>query len=100
MIDEFESAEKNELYRKYFADAFNMATLPFYWDALEPERGKTRYAKDSEKVYRRPAVDLCLEFCEKHGMEPREHGLAYEGFFPMWLKDASVTEIKQALEKR
>lgn len=100
MIDEFESAEKNELYKKYFADAFNMATLPFYWDALGPERGKTRYAKDSEKVYRRPAVDLCLEFCEKHGMEPREHGLAYEGFFPMWLKDASVTEIKQALEKR
>ena len=42
MLDEMETAEKNELYKKYFADVFNMATLPFYWDATEPERGKTR----------------------------------------------------------
>lgn len=100
MLDEFENEEKNELYKKYFADAFNMATLPFYWDATEPEKGKTRYAKDSEKVYRRPPIDLCIEFCEKHGIEPREHALAYDGFFPKWLYDASVTEVKLALKNR
>lgn len=100
MLEEFENEEKNELYKKYFADAFNMATLPFYWDATEPEKGKTRYNKDSEKIYRRPPIDLCIEFCEKHGIEPREHALAYEHFFPSWLKDASVTEIKLALENR
>lgn len=81
MLDEFENEEKNELYKKYFADTFNMATLPFYWDATEPEKGKTRYAKDSEKLYRRPPIDLCIEFCEKNGIEPREHALAYEHFF-------------------
>ena len=43
MLDELESDEKNEKYKKYFAELFNMATLPFYWDALEPERGKPRY---------------------------------------------------------
>lgn len=100
MLDEFENEEKNELYKKYFADAFNMATLPFYWDATEPVKGKTRYEKDSEKIYRRPPIDLCIEFCEKHGIEPREHALAYEGFFPKWLYDASVTKIKLALENR
>ncbi|MBQ9131844.1 MAG: endo-1,4-beta-xylanase, partial [Clostridia bacterium] len=70
------------------------------WNTLEPEQGKPRYAKDSVKVYRRPAPDLCIEFCEKHGIEPREHALAYDHFFPDWLADASVDEVKQALERR
>ena len=100
MLDELETEEKNELYKKYFAEIFNMATLPFYWDALEPERGKPRYAKESPKIYRRPSPDLCIEFCEKHGIEPREHALAYDNFFPKWLYGASVEEVKQELERR
>ena len=99
MLDEFETAEKNESYKKHFADTFNMATLPFYWDGLEPERGKTRYEKDSPRIYRRPSIDLCIEFCEKHNIEPREHALAYEHFFPTWLSDASVEEVKKELER-
>jgi GH35 family endo-1,4-beta-xylanase len=100
MLDELETLEKNEIYKKYFADVFNMATLPFYWDALEPERGKPRYATDSEKVYRRPAPDLCIEFCEEHGIEPREHALAYENFFPKWLYDQPTARVKKALNRR
>ena len=100
MLDELETEEKNEKYKKYFSNVFNMATLPFYWDALEPERGKPRYAKDSPKVYRRPSPDLCIEFCEKHGIEPREHALAYDHFFPTWLYDANVEEVKSELERR
>lgn len=100
MLDELETDEKNEKYKEYFSDVFNMATLPFYWDALEPERGAPRYAKDSPKVYRRPALDLCIEFCEKHGIEPREHALAYEAFFPKWLYDANVDEVKRELKRR
>lgn len=100
MLDELETDEKNEKYKKCFADVFNMATIPFYWDALEPERGKPRYDKNSPKVYRRPPIDLCIEYCEKNGIEPREHALAYEQFFPKWLYDADVSEIKQELERR
>ena len=100
MLDELESEEKNEKYKKCFSDLFNMATLPFYWNALEPEKGKPRYESNSPKIYRRPAPDLCMEFCEKHGIEPREHALAYENFFPEWLYDASIDEIKEALEHR
>ena len=100
MLDELETEEKNKKYKKYFSDVVNMATLPFYWDSLEPERGNPRYDKNSKKVYRRPATDLCIEFCEKHGIEPREHALAYESFFPKWLYGASVDEIKRELERR
>ena len=100
MLDELETPEKNEKYKKYFADVFNMATLPFYWDTLEPERGRPRYEKDSERVYRRPAPDLCIEFCKQNGIEPREHALAYEGFFPKWLKGAETSVVKAELERR
>ena len=55
MLEEFPEKEQNEKYKKYFADAFNIATLPFYWDTLEPEQGKPRFAKNSPKIYRRPA---------------------------------------------
>ena len=46
LLDELESEEKNEAYKKRFAEVFNMATLPFYWRDLEPERGAPRYDKD------------------------------------------------------
>ena len=100
MLDELETEEKNEKYKKYFSDVFNMATLPFYWSTLEPERGNPRYSKDSPKIYRRPSPDLCIEFCEANGIEPREHALAYEAFFPEWLYDKDVDEIKRELERR
>lgn len=100
MLDELETKEKNDAYKGYFADVFNMATLPFYWDSLEPVKGSPRYSKDSPRVYRRPAPDLCIEFCEKHGIEPREHALAYDAFFPKWLYDAEVAEVKAQLERR
>ncbi len=100
MLDELETPEKNELYKKYFADLFNMATLPFYWKDLEPEKGKTRYEKDSPKVYRRPAPDLCMEFCEQYGIEPREHALAYDWIFPEWVKELSVPEAKKEYSRR
>ncbi len=100
MLDELESEEKNQKYKDYFKNLFNMATLPFYWDALEPEKGKQRYAADSPKIYRRPAPDLCIDFYEKNGIEPREHALAYEHFFPEWLKGKSSFEVKRELSRR
>lgn len=100
MLDEFESADKNKLYKKYFKECFNMATLPFYWDALEPDKGELRYAKDCSKIYRRPSTDLCVEFCKENGIEPREHGLAYEHNFPRWLANKSVQEVKKEFIRR
>lgn len=101
MLDEIpDDKGKNEQYKEKLAALFNMATLPFYWDATEPEAGKTRYGKDSEKIYRRPPADLCVEFCKEHNIEPREHALCYDHFFPAWLKGKSDAEVKAHLEKR
>lgn len=100
MLDELPTDEKNAIYKEKFAALFNLATLPFYWDALEPTPGHTRYAADSEKIYRRPAPDRCLAFCEAHGIEPREHALCYDHFFPTWLSGKSDFEVKRALTRR
>ena len=100
MLDELETEEKNRLYKEYFKGVFNMATLPFYWTSIEPRQGELRYGKDAPKYYRRPPIDLCMEFCQENGIEPREHGLAYEQHFPQWIRGKSVCEVKALLEKR
>ena len=99
MLDGMESEQKNEEYKRRFADAFNMATLPFYWGGLEPIRNQPRYSKDSPFVYRRPTPDACLEFCEKHGIEPREHALAYDQFFPNWITGLDEQETEREYER-
>ena len=77
-----------------------MATLPFYWNATEPTKGKLRYNKGSERLYRRPTIDLCIEYCKEYGIEPREHGLAYEASFPKWIYGGEVSEVKREMERR
>ena len=100
MLDEFETGEKNALYREKFPEVFNLGTVPFYWSDLEPEEGHPRFAKDSPRVYRRPAPDLCVEYCKEKGIEPKCHCLNYDTFTPSWLEGATVDEHKRKLEKR
>lgn len=100
MLDEFETEEKNKEFRQKFPEIFNLATLPFYWNSIEPEKGKFRYEKGCLKMYRRPAIDLCIEYCDEKGIEPKAHCLNYDYFSPKWLHGASVEEQKEALEKR
>ena len=100
MLEEFSSREQNEEYKKLFAECFNIATLPFYWRDLEPEQGKPRYGKDSPRIYRRPAPDLCLEYCEANSIMPKMHCLNYANCNPKWLWDKDIPTEKYYLEKR
>lgn len=100
MLDELETPEKNERYRELFAGVFNQATLPFYWSDLEPERGKPRFDRDSPKIYRRPAPDLCLDYCDRYNVVPKLHCLNYDQWSPMWLPTHDVPEVKRELERR
>lgn len=100
MLDEFETDEKNHIYREKFPEIFNLATVPFYWNDLEPEEGSPRFAADSPKIYRRPATDLCVDYCLKNGVEPKCHCLNYDDESPIWVKNDSVSEIKRKLDKR
>lgn len=100
MLDEFETEEKNKKYRKYFKELCNIATLPFYWRDLEPEEGNPRFAKDSQCIYRRPPIDLCMEYCEENGIEPKEHCLFYETWMPEWLDKTDSDGMREMYEKR
>ena len=100
MLDEFETEEKNAAYRAIFPEVFNLATVPFYWSDLEPVEGHPRFSKDSPRVYRRPAPDLCVEYCKEKGIEPKCHCLNYDNFTPSWLEGATVEEHKRKLDKR
>lgn len=100
MLDEFENEEKNIAYRELFKNVFNGATIPFYWGDLEPEEGKPRFDKNSPKIYRRPATDLCLEYCEENNITPKAHCLTDFSFTPDWVSKTDIGDMKQKLEKR
>lgn len=100
MLDEFASEEDNKAYREEFAKYFNLATIPFYWKGLEPEKGKPRYDADSPKVYRRPAPDLCLEYCREKGIDGKLHCLFYDKFLPDWMPRNDEKEMLLLYEKR
>lgn len=91
MLDEMESPEKNEGYKASFAKLFNYAVVPFYWRDLEPEQGKPRYSKDSPKIYRRPAPDLCVEYCQAHDIRMKGHCLVYPAGLPSGCPETSVS---------
>jgi len=100
-LDQLGDADKNTAYREKFKEAFNAAVLPIYWSPLEPEQGKPRFDKDSPFIYRRPPVDLCLEYCEENNIRPKAHCLNYfqRGHYPAWCPD-SIPEAKELCEIR
>ena len=100
MLDEFESEADNKTYRELFKKYFNLATVPFYWSDLEPEEGKPRFAKDSKKIYRRPAPELCVEYCEESGIDAKLHCLVYDKFTPKWLPKSDMAAMEKAYEER
>lgn len=100
LLDEFPTQEENKIYRDTFYRYFNLATIPFYWAELEPEEGKLRFDKNSPKIYRRPAPDLCLEYCEEKGVTPKLHCLYYDKFTPSWLPKDDRDEMLRLYDKR
>ncbi len=100
-LSEMKEPDRLEAYKKLFSECFNLATLPFYWRSVEPENGKTRYAKGSPYVYRRPSIEECLDFCEECGLEPKAHCLDYDAWAPDWVKEMrDPADIRKALYGR
>ncbi len=99
LLDEVRKEDK-EKFKELFKKHFNLATIPFYWNTLEPNEGKPRYAADSEYVYRRPAPDACMEFCKECGIDPKLHVLFYDKFAPQWLRDCDEETCLEKLEQR
>jgi GH35 family endo-1,4-beta-xylanase len=100
MLNSFEKAEKEVIYKEKFTKLFNQAVVPFYWRDLEPEEGKLRFDKDSENIYRRPAPDLVLDFCKEYAIEPKGHCLLWDLVLPKWFKNYNEEEKKEKIERR
>lgn len=91
--------ERDGIFEKKFTEIFNYGVLPIYWDTLEPEKGKPRFAKDSVPVYRRPPFDTSVEFCRSNGLRMKAHCLVYNAFQPEWIPEDN-RELKILIEKR
>ena len=100
MLDQFETDAENADYRNTFSKYFNLATIPFYWQGLEPTEGKPRYSSDSENVYCRPSPDLCLDYCREKGIDAKIHCLFYDKFIPEWVPKTDAEKMKALYEKR
>lgn len=99
MLDGFETEEKNRTFAEYFKELYNLAVLPFYWNGLEPRQGQLRFGRDSEPVFRRPAPDAVLDFCEEHGIESKGHTLIWHQMIPDWAP-MDKSRIKPVLTER
>lgn len=100
MLRSFDDAEKEKLYKDYFVKLFNQAVVPFYWSDLEPEEGNVRFSKDSKNIYRRPAPDVVLDFCQEYDLEPKGHCLLWNSHVPQWLQNYSNEKKKEIVERR
>lgn len=78
---------------------FNYATVPFYWDAFEPNDGEMRFDKNSVFIDRRPPSDTVVEFCQKNNIAMKGHCLFWSVMLPQWLPN-SYSEIKPYIVRR
>jgi len=99
LLDELDDKGRNETYKMAFSNVFNLAVAPFYWDALEPNKGNVRFEKNAPKQYRRPAPDLVLEFCKAHDIKVKGHPLMWHLLTPSWLP-SKAEDVKFAMGKR
>ena len=98
-LDQFEDEERRALYRERFKEIFNYAVVPFFWDTLEPEKGKPRFSKDSSFISRRPPIDTIMEYCKENGIRAKGHCLVYNSFQPKWISDDNEC-LKRQIAKR
>src|SRR5271157_1942671 len=81
--------EAHQLYARQFSALFNYATLPFYWGAYEPERGRTR----------REQVRQVAQWCKAYGISTKGHPLVWHEVYPKWAP-TEAGEVREAYRRR
>jgi GH35 family endo-1,4-beta-xylanase len=81
-----------DLFKRRFADLFNMAIFPFYWFSYEDVPGQPQWQR----------IMPALEWCELNNITPKGHPLAWveSGGTPRWLYDMPVELTESLLEGR
>nr|QQZ02680.1 1,4-beta-xylanase [uncultured microorganism] len=84
----FRYSSPNSQYAKYFKQAFDFATLPFYAGRTVPEKDKYTYGY----------IDSALEFLEANKITPKGHPIwfGHAGVNPKWLYGQSFDDLKQS----
>ncbi|MCQ2431931.1 MAG: endo-1,4-beta-xylanase [Clostridia bacterium] len=98
-LDGYEDEERRAMWREKLAKICNYGVIPFYWDTLEPEEGKPRFAEDSPFVFRRPPIDTAIAYCKEHKMRMKGHCLVYNSFQPKWISDDNRM-LRMQIDKR
>lgn len=99
VLGQLDTPEKNRKYEERFTHLFNFATVPFYWEATEPEQGTLRYAEGSSHFWRRPPTDRFPPFAAKYGLTLKGHPLLWHAYNPKWLPN-DAEELKKLYQKR
>ena len=84
----------NAAYEAKLSEFFNLVTTAFCADTLEPEKGRYRFAADSEEIWRRPPPDRVLNFARAHGMRMKGQTLVYDRWHPKWAKGQTKDEVE------
>lgn len=91
VLGQLKTAADNGRYEAAFVRLFNFATIPFYWEATEPNRGELRYPEGSRDIWRRPPPDRFLPWAAKYDITLKGHPLLWHAYNPAWLpKDADA----------
>jgi endo-1,4-beta-xylanase len=71
-------------------DLFNTATLPFYWGAFEPQRGRP----DTTRLHR------AAEWFVNHGCRVKGHPLVWHTLTADWLRDMPTDDVEATVRAR
>ena len=99
MLGCHEMEEDSNNYKEAFKNLFNLGIAPFYWSDLEPEPNRPRFSSDSEYIYRRPAPDTILDYCDNNNIDVKGHPLLWHNYFPEWLP-SDKEKVKSYIVKR
>ena len=100
MLGQYADKEQEEVYLKQWKRIFNTAVVPLYWEGTEPEQGKLRYDISAPNdVYRRPPVDMVVNYCKENDIKMKGHPLFWHEFISKWLPD-DWDKLYPLVEKR
>ena len=100
MLGQYDDKVQEETYLAQWKNLFNTAVVPLYWEGTEPEQDMLRYDSNSKNdVYRRPPVDLVVNYCLENGLKLKGHPLFWHEFIPKWLPE-NWDELFPLIEKR
>ena len=87
MFDYFKTSSENDLYKQRFAELFNYATVGFYWQSYEPQRGRPNYAY----------TDKVVAWCADRQIRMKGHPLlwAHQAGIPVWSDGQPSAEVRR-----